>query len=95
MFRGKVSIIKQIADSPALFTAGAMNVHILEILNMIKAASVEMISPPLVCLRVQLHYNEDINPTQPTPGSRQRANPVHRLCIITGNDWSSHFTRQD
>lgn len=40
MFRGKVSIIKQIADSPALFTAGAMNVHILEILNMIKAVPV-------------------------------------------------------
>lgn len=79
--RGKVSIINQtIAASLALFTAGGglqsnERVHLGNPYYDQSWANVEVISPPLACLCVHLHYDEDINPTQPPPGSRQQANP--------------------
>lgn len=99
--KGKVSNINQtIAASLALFTAGGglqsnERVHLGIAYYDQSWANVEVISPPLVCLCVHLHHDEDINPTQLPQALVSKPTRVHRLCIITDNDWSSHFTHQD
>ena len=77
IFRGKVSIINQtVAASLALFTAGAMNVHIMANLNMIKAEPVWCWSRLPWCACVCNYIiMKTLTPLNPPPGSRQWANP--------------------
>lgn len=92
--RGNVSIINQtIAASPALFTAGAMNKYIFAVLNMIKAEPLWRGSPipwcACVCTNIMM---KALKPPPSTSNLTSKPTLVHRLCIITDNDWSSHIS---
>lgn len=53
---------------------------------------------PLLRFRLHIHDDEVISNTQDPPALQAHISnptPVHRLLIITGNDWSSQFTHKN